>query len=65
MALSSKQREILRFPYTDYTALICDGAVRSGKTSIMSLSFVLQQPSLCDLRQVCWRGGAQHCDAVA
>ena len=41
MALSSKQREILRFPYTDYTALICDGAVRSGKTSIMSLSFFL------------------------
>ncbi len=41
MGLSSKQRAILRFPYTDYTALICDGAVRSGKTSIMSLSFVL------------------------
>lgn len=41
MGFSSKQREILRFPYTDKTALICDGAVRSGKTSIMSLSFVL------------------------
>lgn len=42
MALSPKQCEILRFPYMDgYTALICDGAVRSGKTSIMSLSFVL------------------------
>ena len=41
MAFSSKQRQILRFPYTGYDALICDGAVRSGKTSVMSLSFVL------------------------
>lgn len=41
MALSEKQREILRFPYRGYDALICDGAVRSGKTSIMSLSFFL------------------------
>ena len=41
MALSEKQKMILRFPYTDYSALICDGAVRSGKTSIMSLSFFL------------------------
>lgn len=41
MALSDKQMEILRFPYTGKSALICDGAVRSGKTSIMSISFVL------------------------
>jgi hypothetical protein len=41
MSLSEKQREILRFPYTGKSALICDGAVRSGKTSIMSLSFIL------------------------
>ena len=41
MAVSEKQMEILRFPYTGYDALICDGAVRSGKTSIMSLSFFL------------------------
>lgn len=42
MSFSEKQREILRFPYRkEYDALICDGAVRSGKTSIMSLSFVL------------------------
>lgn len=41
MPLSEKQREILRFPYTDSMALICDGAVRSGKTSVMSLSFFL------------------------
>lgn len=41
MALSEKQRQIMRFPYARYDALICDGAVRSGKTSIMSLSFFL------------------------
>lgn len=42
MSFSEKQLEILRFPYRkEYDALICDGAVRSGKTSIMSLSFVL------------------------
>ena len=41
MAFSEKQRAILRFPYTHYSALICDGAVRSGKTSVMSLSFFL------------------------
>lgn len=41
MGFSEKQKEILRFPYTGKTALICDGAVRSGKTAVMSLSFVL------------------------
>lgn len=41
MALSDKQRQIMHFPYTNYDALICDGSVRSGKTSIMSLSFFL------------------------
>lgn len=41
MALSEKQRQVMRFPYSGYDALICDGAVRSGKTSIMSLSFFL------------------------
>lgn len=41
MAFSPKQRAILRFPYSGYDAIICDGAVRSGKTSIMSLSFFL------------------------
>lgn len=39
--LSAKQIEILRWPYSDKSALICDGAVRSGKTSVMSLSFLL------------------------
>lgn len=41
MGFSEKQRQILKFPYSKYDALICDGAVRSGKTSIMSLSFFL------------------------
>ena len=41
MAFSEKQRQIMRFPYTEFDAIICDGAVRSGKTSIMSLSFFL------------------------
>ena len=39
--LSPKQIEVLRWPYTGRRALICDGAVRSGKTSVMSLSFIL------------------------
>ena len=33
--ISPKQKKILAFPYSSYDALICDGAVRSGKTSIM------------------------------
>lgn len=41
MGFSEKQKAIFRFPYSNYDALICDGAVRSGKTSIMSLSFFL------------------------
>ena len=31
---------ILAFPYTSYDALICDGAIRSGKTSIMTISYI-------------------------
>lgn len=38
---SPKQVEILRFAYNDEETLICDGAVRSGKTIVMTLSFVL------------------------
>ena len=41
MGLSEKQRAIMQFPYSSYDAIICDGAVRSGKTSIMGLSFFL------------------------
>lgn len=38
--ISDKQKKILAFPYSNYDALICDGAVRSGKTSIMMWAFV-------------------------
>ena len=38
--ISERQKKILAFPYSNYDALICDGSVRSGKTSIMSVSFV-------------------------
>lgn len=31
----------MEFPYMGYDALICDGAVRSGKTSIMTVSFFM------------------------
>ncbi|NBI10234.1 hypothetical protein D1641_09455 [Colidextribacter sp. OB.20] len=38
--ISEKQLEILSFPYSSYDALICDGAVRSGKTSLMMVAFI-------------------------
>lgn len=38
--ISKQQQKILAFPYTDYEALICDGSIRSGKTSLMFVSFV-------------------------
>lgn len=38
--ISAKQKKILAFPYSKYDALICDGAVRSGKTSIMMWAFI-------------------------
>lgn len=38
--LSEKQKSILAFPYTKYQALVCDGAVRSGKTSLMMVAFI-------------------------
>lgn len=38
--ISEKQKKILAFPYSKYDALICDGAVRSGKTSIMMWAFI-------------------------
>ena len=38
--ISPRQQKILAFPYSKYDALICDGAVRSGKTSIMMWAFV-------------------------
>ena len=40
--LSPKQKQIFRWCYnSDYDALICDGAVRSGKTICMITSFIL------------------------
>lgn len=38
--ISKKQKKILAFSYSNYDAIICDGAVRSGKTSIMMVAFV-------------------------
>lgn len=38
--ISPKQKKILAFPYSPYDAIICDGAVRSGKTSLMMVAFV-------------------------
>lgn len=38
--ISDKQKKILAFPYSSYDVLICDGAVRSGKTSIMTVAFI-------------------------
>ena len=38
--ISAKQQKILAFPYSRYDALICDGAVRSGKTSLMMWAFI-------------------------
>ncbi len=38
--ISPKQKKILAFPYSRYDALICDGAVRSGKTSIIMVAFI-------------------------
>lgn len=40
--ISAKQVEVLKFPYSnEYYALICDGAVRSGKTVWCGISFIL------------------------
>ena len=38
--ISNKQKKILAFSYSRYDALICDGAVRSGNTSIIMWSLV-------------------------
>lgn len=40
MPISDRQKKILAFPYSDYRAIICDGAVRSGKTSICMIAFI-------------------------
>ena len=38
--ISQKQKKILAFSYSSYDAIICDGAVRSGKTSIEVVAFI-------------------------
>lgn len=40
MPISPKQKKILAFPFTKYDALICDGAIRSGKTAFMTIAFI-------------------------
>ncbi|MBQ8647443.1 MAG: PBSX family phage terminase large subunit [Oscillospiraceae bacterium] len=39
--ISQKQLQVLAFGESRYDALICDGAIRSGKTAFMSVGFVL------------------------
>lgn len=38
--ISPKQKKILAFPYTKYDVLICDGAIRTGKTMLMVIAFI-------------------------
>lgn len=38
--ISDKQKMILAFPYSSYDAIIMDGAIRSGKTSVGFLAYV-------------------------
>lgn len=40
-AFSKKQLQILAFPKSDYDAIICDGSIRAGKTSVMSVAFII------------------------
>lgn len=40
MPISRKQKQIMAFPFTHYDALICDGAIRSGKSSLMTFAYV-------------------------
>lgn len=50
---SEKQQYVLRWwneesPYKDKDGIICDGSIRSGKTTVMSLSFVMWAMSTFD-----------------
>ncbi len=40
MTFSRKQLKVLSFPFKEYDALICDGAIRSGKTTLMTVAYV-------------------------
>lgn len=39
--LSKKQKDVMRFAVSNDSYLVCDGAVRSGKTTIMTMAFVI------------------------
>lgn len=38
--ISDKQLKILAFPYSKYDCIICDGAIRTGKTCILMIAFI-------------------------
>lgn len=38
--ISEKQKKILAFRYSKYDMLVCSGAIRSGKSSLMTVSFI-------------------------
>lgn len=40
MPISQKQKQIMAFPYTNFDCIICDGAIRSGKTVFMTIAFI-------------------------
>lgn len=40
MPISDKQLKLLAFPYSRYDALIADGSIRSGKTSISFVAYI-------------------------
>lgn len=58
--LSPKQKKIFKWCYGDsiYDAIICDGAVRSGKTVCMITSFILWAMKCFDgaIFGICGRG---------
>jgi len=38
---SQKQLKVLQFGFTDYDGIIADGTIRSGKTSVMTIAYIL------------------------
>ena len=64
--LSAKQRKIMEFISSDDMALVCDGSVRSGKTTVMSMAFVLwaMQNEFCNLREDGAGGRAKYLKTV-
>lgn len=38
---SQKQLKVLQFGFTDYDGIIADGTIRSGKTSVITIAFIL------------------------